>query len=202
MRPRFIEPKAEPKGGVVAETTQETVAPVVALTMDQLKELIAAASQGNQGGMTADALAQAMKKVQRPENLHAPMVSAFNPRGETEHPRPAFVAAKVTQNGVALDRDTLTWEEIEAINALRPGDYRVTKSNGQRIPFTVKFVRGFDEVTVERVEFHFPCRDEHREDHRPLFEYCLEVLEQAGAADEVARLRGLKAELDQARRVA
>lgn len=207
MKPRFLLPEEMQKGGTTvavateptpAEAPQET--PVVTLTMDQLKALILEAKAPvSAPGFDPTEFAKAMHKVQRPENVNAPMVSVFNPRGETAHPRPEFIAKKVTQNGVYLDRDTLTWEEIVAINSLPPGEWRVTKANGVRIPFTVKFVRGFDEETIERMEFYFPCRDEHREDHRGIFDYCVEVLEQSGREADAKSVVDLKRQLDKER---
>lgn len=206
MRPRFVQPgEAEQRGGNVAETkvveteTIQPASPVVALTMEQLKELIASAAGANQGGMSAEAIAKAFAQTQKRENSQAPMVSVFNPRGETEHPRPRFVAGKVTQNGIELETDTLTWEEIEAINALPPGEFLVHKANGTTTPLTVKHTRGMDGKRLERVELHWPCKDDHRHDHRSLFDYCLEVLEQADLTAEADRLRGLRRELDKER---
>jgi hypothetical protein len=181
---------------VMAETPQPVATPgTITITNEQLQMLIKGASQGATAGMTAKDLADAFAATQKKENPQAPMVSIYNPKGETDHPRPRL-RTKTTQNGIALGEDTLTWEEIEALNALPPGEFRVAKANGVKIPFTVKFVKGFDGESLERVEFHYPCKDEHRHDHRPLFEYCLDVLESAGQTADVDRLRTLKREMD------
>jgi hypothetical protein len=172
----------------------------VTLTQEQLNQLLAAAAGGNGGGINADALAKAFAKAQRPENTTTPEVSTYNPRGERDHPRPALVAGRVTQNGVILDRDTLTWEEIEAINALTPGEFRIAKSNGSKITMTVAHVRGLDGVKLERLEMHWPCKgDDHRYDHRSLFDYCVDAVEGSGRTDEAERLRALKRQLDRER---
>lgn len=182
-RPRFLDPGETNRGdSIMAEQAKE---PVVGLTMEQLKELIATAA-GAQSGLTPESLAQALAATQKRENARAPMVSAFNPKGETAHPRPAFSAKTVTQNGVALNTDQMTWEEIEAVNALPGGSFRVTKANGTSIPFAVQITRGLDEHTVERKDITFPCRDEHARDHRGILDYCLEVLESADPAAHAA----------------
>ncbi len=199
-RPRFL--NQEQGGETEMAQTVETVAatpPSVTLTQEQLNQLLQAAAGGNQAGLTAEALAAAFAKAQRPENAQAPMVSVFNPRGETSHPRPEFSAGAVLQNGMKLDRDTLSWEEIEAINALPPGDWKVTKADGQACPFTVKHTKGNDGVKVERIDFSFPCRDEQRESHRGIFDYCIEVLEQSGREDEAIRLLDLRKQLNKER---
>lgn len=195
-RPRFLN---QEQGGEVDMAQTETTAPTVTLTQEQLNQLLAAAASGNKGGMTADELADAMQRSQKKENTNSPMVSVFNPRGETATPRPFFAAGRVLQNGMRLDRETLAWEEIEAINALPPGDWRVTKADGSPCAFIVKHVKGNDGVKIERLEFSFPCKDEQRESHRGLFDYCVEVLEQAGKEDEAIRLLDLRKQLNKER---
>lgn len=195
-RPRFLN---QEQGGDSDMAQTEPAAPTVTLTQDQLNQLLAAAASGNKGGMTADELADAMARSQKRENANAPMVSVFNPRGETATPRPTFAAKAVYQNGMKLDRETLSWEEIEGINALPPGDWRVTKADGTNCPFIVKHVKGNDGVKIERLEFSFPCKDEQRESHRGLFDYFVEVLEQAGKEDEAIRLLDLRKQLNKER---
>jgi hypothetical protein len=91
------------------------------------------------------------------------------------------------------------WEEIEALNALPAGEFRVTKGTGNKIAFTVRMTRGADEESVESVDIHFPCKDEHRYDHRPLMDYLFEVLEAAGKTDDLRRIKALRAELNELR---
>ena len=176
------------------EQGDRQMADTVTLTTEQFNALLAGRGTAPEG-LTAESLAKAFATANRTENTQAPMVSVYNPRGETAHPKPRL-RAKTLQNGVALQEDTLTWEEIEALNALPPGDFRVTKGTGNKIPFVVAFTRGADEDTIERVDFHYPCKDEHRYDHRPLLEYLCEVLEAAGQDADVARLKALQKELN------
>ena len=171
----------------------------ITLTKEQFDALLAQKTAAPAEGLTADALAKAFQKASRPENTAAPRVGPYNPKGDRDHPRPDL-KAKFTQNGVPLTHNTLTWEEIEALNALPAGEFRVAKANGQKIAFKVRYIRGMDEETIERVEIEFPCKDEARYDHRGLLEYCFDVLEQAGKSDEVARLTNLRKELNALRK--
>jgi hypothetical protein len=184
------------------ETTQTadtiTMPPAtVTLTTEQFQQLLNAASAQTapSQGLTAESLAQAFAKSTRRENEIAPGISAANPRGDRDHPRPTL-RTKTYQNGIEFQQDTLTWEEILALNALPAGEFRVTKANGDKIKFTVKFTEGFDGITVERVELAYPCKDEHRTDHKSLLDYCLEVLGLAGKTEAVASILAVKAELD------
>ena len=177
----------------VTETETTTTAPTVTLTFEQLKELLATKDTGS---FSPDAIAQAFAATQKRENVAAPLVSMYNPRGERDHPRPALVSKKVLLNGVELDTDTLLWEEIEALNVMRPGSYRVTKSNGTKTPLTIQDTIGFDGSTLERREIQFPSTNENRHDHRGLLEYCLDVLTQSGQTTDVDRLTALRTELN------
>ena len=181
---------------------KQEMAETVTLTKEQFDALLNARQTTTAPeGLTADALAQAFKQANQRENPQAPMVSVFNPKGETAHPRPPL-RCKTFQNGIPMDHDTLTWEEIEALNALPAGSFKVSKANGQRITFDVKITRGLDGDSFDKVEIAYPCKDEHRHDHRSLYDYCVEVLESSGQDDTVSRLTALKKELDGLRRKA
>ena len=174
----------------------------VTITRAQLDALIESAGKGAATAapvLTADELARAFKQANQRENPQAPMVSVFNPKGETAHPRPTL-KCKFFQNGIPMDRDTLMWEEIEALNALPPGAFRVAKANGQQIPFTVAVTKTLDGETWEKVEIGYPCKDDHRHDHRSLYDYCIDALESAGKTEDVERLGKLKREMDGLRR--
>ena len=188
---------------VEAQGEQEPMAETITLSKEQFDALLARSAPvaSTEAGLTADALAQAFKQANQRENPAAPMVSVFNPKGERDHPRPAL-RCKTFQNGIPMDHDTLTWEEIEALNALPAGSFKVSKSNGQRITFDVKITRGLDGDSLDKVEISYPCKDEHRHDHRSLYDYCVEVLEQADLTADADRVRGVKREMDTLRRKA
>ncbi len=188
------------KGMVEApQGDKHEMADTITLSKEQFDALLAGRETPQTGVLTPEALAKAFAQANQRENPQAPMVSCYNPRGETNHPRPRL-RAKTRQNGVELNEDTLTWEEIEALNALPNGEFYVTKGTGSKIKFSVKFTRGLDEDSLERVDIHFPCKDEQRYDHRPLLEYCFEVLESAGQDADVTRLKALQKELNALRK--
>lgn len=72
------------------------------LTGDQLEKIL----EGN---------AQATRKALRPENERHPDISAFNPKGERDFPRPKL-RRKTFWAGQELHEDELTVEEIELFN--------------------------------------------------------------------------------------
>ena len=176
--------------------TPATGTGTITITNEQLQMLMQSAqTRAGVGTLTAEDLAKAFTAQTKRENTQSPMVSVYNPRGERDHPGPKL-RAKTTQNGIELREDTLTIEEIEALNALQAGVFRVRKANGSQIPFTVNVVRGFDGEKIERVDVHYPCKDEHRYDHRGLLEYCVDALAEAGQTEAVTRLTALRTELD------
>jgi hypothetical protein len=118
------EPAIEP----VVEPPAPAPAPqMIGLTLEQLQLLIASA-KGDSAPM-AEALMALTKSVQKemPENREAPGVSAYNPAGDRDHPRPALAARQFWFGGFKEEADQLSVEEITLINELRPGEYTVTR---------------------------------------------------------------------------
>jgi hypothetical protein len=104
-------------------------------TPDQIVSL--ASSTASSGGITAEGLAEAMKAAREkiPENIKAPLISDANPLGERDHPRPLLKCAMYF--GGALIGNTkvnagLTLDEIDSLNQVTPGHYRITKTDGSR----------------------------------------------------------------------
>lgn len=103
------------------------------LTGDQLKDLLASVAQMVRGDqmnaemvatMTAKAAAQAAAAVQEKwyDERKYHRISAFNPLGDLEHPRPDL-AGEIYWVGTLLRGDELTGEEIDLLNRLEPGLY-------------------------------------------------------------------------------
>jgi hypothetical protein len=84
------------------------------LSKDDLKEVMESNSEG-------------MRRALKPENARHPDISAFNPEGERDHPRPEL-KRKTFWIGVPLLRDELTKEEIELFNQI---DHPMEARNGQ-----------------------------------------------------------------------
>jgi len=175
--------------------TQGTGAGVVTITGEQLQQLIDAAAAGHKPDLTAEALAAAFQTANRRENLSPPDVSIYNPKDERKHPRPEL-RCKTYLNGVDMRKDTLMWEEIEALNALPPGEFRVKKSDGKFITFRVEHLKNVDGQTLDKVLINIPAKDDERHNHRPLLDYCVDALEVAGETAAVTRITALRKDLD------
>lgn len=157
-----VDPVTIPAPPKAAETP---AAPGVTLTFDQLKELIALASQGNAsvGAQMAEALKSSRQP--KPENAideyHG--ISHYHPGGK-DVPRPELRAemwyavwdaaegkAKTTY---PLDGRQMRDDEIEALNAVTAGTYMVTRSDGSKVQCRV-IERVNQMGTVDRVLFTF-----------------------------------------------
>jgi hypothetical protein len=97
----------------------ETPGDALAAALVKIAEM---AQQPRDGGLTAEQLAQILegnaqstRKALRPEVEHHPDVSAFNPKGERDFPRPRL-AHKVLFCGMELHHEELTVGEIELFN--------------------------------------------------------------------------------------
>ena len=178
----------------MGQTEQTQGAPAgIVLTPDQFEKLMGRIGSGGPG-MNAKELAEALNKVQKPENQFPPQVSPYNPMGQRDHPAPKFAARRVYQNNIELDRDTTNWEEIVALNhvASCPGNWVVKKSDGSKVTIEVSRKIGADESTLEEINVLIPCKGEDRHNHRPLIDYLTDILTQAGktgAVDEVLRVK-------------
>jgi hypothetical protein len=99
--------------------TAETTNDALAAALLKIAEM---AQQPRDGGLTPEQLAQILegnaqstRKALRPEVERAPDISAFNPKGERDHPRPKLIH-KVLFAGMELDAEELTLGEIELLN--------------------------------------------------------------------------------------
>lgn len=176
--------------------TATTMAQVLLQFADLIKTI--KSSSDEQAKQAAATQAELLIRTM-PENKFPPLISVFNPLGERDHPRPQL-ACEMWQNGYKLDRDTLTLEEITLLNTLQPGDYRVTKANGEVIPFGVSAERN-NAGTIQTLRITFPSKGEDRHDHASLANYLREA---QGATVPTVRqledqLAALKAELAAAR---
>ena len=127
------------------------------------------------------------------ENEFPPEISFLNPLGERDHPRPEL-KCRIVWAGYEEKKESLTREEIELLNQIEPGDYRVTKSDGVTIPFTVKAKQG-NNGKLEMLRFSFPCKNvEDRMGIRSKVDWLREVLGEKGPSSaallaEIAQLR-------------
>jgi hypothetical protein len=115
-----------------AQDSNDQAPPAMALTFEQLKELMAAAAPAPTAPISAADLAAAVAagvdkwkphEIRRPEQK-----SVYNPDGERDHPKPKLqfhVYEGSYPLGDPSDNRTLTKAEVEALNSLRPGFYQV-----------------------------------------------------------------------------
>lgn len=201
-------PKLPPKEDAVPEPntlpSQTDILQQIAQTLAQVQAQVA---QGQTSGNAAalDKMTQTLAELAtrtRPENPEHPDISAYsNPTGEKSDPKPAF-KCDMYWVGYPLVRETQTPAEIEALNLLEPGSYRVTKANGVTIPFTVEGKRR-QNGTLDSLWVTFPCKGDQSTDHRSQIAYCREAMGQkvASVDDLMAEIQTLRAELQVAQSV-
>lgn len=110
----------------------------VTLTVEELKELVARNSTAPAFDVEAFArlTAEANRQALRPENTVAPGISAYNLLGERDHPKPPLVC-KMYHNGIELEPEHLTLEEVDLLNRLKGGRFFVTKTDGTKLQVIV-----------------------------------------------------------------
>jgi hypothetical protein len=129
-----------------------------------------------------------------PENKQHPGISAYSyPEGDLKAPKPRL-KCDILWVGYPETVETLTPAEIEALNALEPGNYMVTKANGNRVPFLVEAKRTLD-GRVESLSVWFPCKGDQAQDHRSKLDYCREAM-----GEKLPTLAELQAELARVQR--
>jgi hypothetical protein len=159
---------------------EQDAQPMVNLTFEQLKELLAEAK-----GTTLDvaeiakAVAEGTAKAQIPEDKNPPRISAFNPLGERDHPRPKlkcwfyFGSAPI---GSPKENHTLTRAEIDALNGMTPGHFRITKMDQSTV---VVEVRGQVDANrnIERLWLVLPEGDDQKNLYPPLADFAAQCSE-------------------------
>jgi hypothetical protein len=159
-----------------AKDTTDTAAPaMVALTMDQLTALIAAArpdmeAQAALIKLQAEENAKAHQKLTRPENPNLP-----------PDPRPEFIAHKVRWAGTHVTREVCTAVEISLLNKLEPGAYMCSKADGTKFPVTVEITKNNATGAVEDLSVAFVTKGDAKNGLMPLATMCRELLDQADA---------------------
>lgn len=175
----------------------------------QIAQTLKAVQENAQGGgaiaATLDKITETLAGVAnraRPENPEPNGISAFsNPKGDYVEPKPPL-KCPMTWVGYPLETESLTPAEVAAVNKLEPGEYFVTKGNGNQIPFRVEAKRNLT-GGIEKLEITFPCKGEQSADHRSMLAYCREAVgEKMPTADDLmAQITELRAKLANAEAV-
>jgi hypothetical protein len=135
-----------------------------------------------------------------PENKQAPGVSVYSyPEGDLKHPKPDLKCAMFWA-GYELTLETLKPTEVDLLNRLEPGEYRVTKTDGTAIPFRVAAKRN-DRLQLEELSITFPCKGDQKHNHGSMVSYLQQALGDyiPSQSELMAELQRLKAELAAAR---
>lgn len=143
--------------------------------------------------MAATIHAQAMKKALRPENEIAPGISAYNPKGEHEHPRPKPTQIYMMAKYPICDPgnyDTTTWTELELLNQVKPGIYPITKMDGTVVSVLVKTDvdgAGKPYKTTLFADGKGLADDEQKNNWQPLLQILTEIVTGEGPLQSYAR---------------
>ena len=187
---------ADPKD--YAQPKEPTMANALTLMAGILEEL--KASKNTDQAEKQIALMESLIVKTIPENKEHPGISVYShPEGEKKRPKDPL-RCKTYWCGRDINGDTETPEEIELLNRLEPGEFRVTKADGSSIPFTVG-VKKTEAGKLESVHVWFPCKNEHRHNHMSMSAYMRQVLgDRIPSVTELqAELTRLKQELERAK---
>ena len=157
-----------------------TQADVNLAILQTLKDLKAQQSGGADIGAALERITDTLAGVAnrtRPENPEHNRISWNNPAGLKESERPQL-KCKFFWVGAPLELHLLDDREINALNLLEVGDYRVTKANGNTIPFTVSAKKS-DSGKLMEMSVQFPCNGDQSSDHRSMVAYIHEAMGQA-----------------------
>jgi hypothetical protein len=106
--------------------------------------LLAESLQGLRTGQmqAAQLTADMQRRVTRPENNFPPNLSAYNPRGDKDFPRPPLKCPMLIPWPV--EQEAHTREEIELLNLLEAGEFVITRSDRSKLKLTVAIARKLD----------------------------------------------------------
>lgn len=200
----------DPKRRQSEHEAAPTMAEVLASIRDLVQVAVTAKTADQKDALqTQVELMERLINKTRPENPEHPGVSVYSyPEGDLAATAAGKVKAlkcKMFWVGYDLNVDTLTPDEIDLLNRVQPGDFRVTKADGTAIPFKVS-AKYSDRIehgrpVTEAINMWFPCKGDHRQNHLSMTSYLQQVLgDRIPTIDEaMAELAKLKAELASAK---
>ena len=195
------DPKKQPWNKREEEpVTQSDVLSMFRALLNEMKT--ASPADAERAAIEAERLLLEQERLKRemPENRQSPGISVFStPKGDLVDPKPEL-KCKMFWVGYPLITETLTPLEVDLLNRLEPGEFRVTKSDGAQIPFRVAAKRN-DRFALEELAITFPCKGEHKHNHGSMVSYMQQALGDyiPSQAELMAELQRLKAELAAAR---
>lgn len=194
------------------QSPEVPTAPTMAIVLAQIAAIMERLSTPKETDTDRDAAYRQIELIERlitkthPENVDHPGKSVYSyPEGDVARPKPEM-KCRFYWVGYELHPETLRPEEIELLNRLTPGEYRVTKADGVDIPFrvTAKASDKLDDKgkpTIEELSVWFPCKGDQRQNHLSMISYIQQALgDKIPTVQEMMReLTKLKRELEQAR---
>ena len=168
-----------------ADTSVAPTPPMVYLTFEQMKELFKAAQPAISPEQIADISANAAAKAKMPENKQSPGISVYSyPEGELKRPKPKL-KCRMYFGSYPIEAVTCTPTEIESLNRMTPGAYRVQKTDGA---YSVVEVRGQINANheIERLWILTPAEDEGKNNYGPTLSYLVDQLTDANRVATVA----------------
>jgi len=126
----------------------------------------------------AQIVADATKKAQRPSNDFYPAISVFNLRGDKDFPKPPLKCEMFIP--WPAEHESLTREEVELLNLLIPGEYRIKRNDNTVVKVTCRVITKLDSDEPNRLMINHDTafnNDYHRM-MPPLENYLRQMLKQ------------------------
>ncbi len=163
---------------------EQDAAPIIGLTQEQLAQLIANVQPQSPLGANATefatALATALEDAQMKWKPHEKKVSdgksVYNPEGERISPNPKLKCHIYSGSypiGDPRDNKTLTRKEVEALNTLTPGYFRIKKLDRTEVVIEIKGQVNANQE-IERLWILYPAGDSQKNLYPPIDELCLQ----------------------------
>lgn len=125
------------------ETPMTPTPPDLAAIISALTTALNRIAEGQEDAkvVATEALEKARKQVQ-PDNKTAPGISVFNPQGDKDYARPSLKCKMFLP--WQAEEVSLTWEEIELLNLLEPGEFAIRRNDGTKVRVTVQMTKTID----------------------------------------------------------
>ena len=105
------------------------------------------------------------RQIHRPRNEHPPMISAYNPRGDKDFPRPNLKCEIMAPWFRPWDAESLNREEVELLNLLEPGKYLIKRTDGTRVELVCTGIKNLEDSGWTRLTVAHPTafrQEEHQ----------------------------------------
>lgn len=195
-------PPAPPSAPAPVAASDATMVTVLQQAMALMAQLAADKTGDKEKQDATISLIEKLIYKTHKENTEHPGISVYSyPEGEQARPKPPL-KCKMYWVGYEFNTATLKPSEVDLLNRLQPGEFRVTKADGTGIPFRVEAKRSDaldaqGRPALEALSITFPCKGDARQNHLSMTSYLQQVLgDKLPTLEEaMAELTRLKAEL-------